>query len=254
MPATGTPFYAFQQSDAAGRVIVLVLFGASILAWAIIVEKAIHLRTARRQIAHALQLFRSTDSARIFLLQLETIHGPLRTIGQTAVTTLARLCRTSESHLIQEMRAEANLQLSAPACERLNRALEGAVDSEVRHLEARLGLLGSIVSASPFLGLLGTVWGVMMAFTGMATAGAADVKAIAPGVSGALLTTVVGLLVAIPALIGFNLLAGAVKELIITMDHFADELLSVIKTEYPPTEALHGTLPRPAIDPDDQHH
>jgi biopolymer transport protein TolQ len=97
-------------------------------------------------------------------------------------------------------------------------------------MEERLGLLGSIVSAAPFLGLLGTVWGVMIAFCGMAVQGKADINAIAPGVSGALLTTVVGLLVAIPALIGFNLLTNKIKKLTIDLDNAAEQLLGLLKS------------------------
>ena len=103
------------------------------------------------------------------------------------------------------------------------------MDEEIIQIEQRLGLLSSIVSVSPFLGLLGTVWGVMLSFIGMAIEGKADINAIAPGVSGALLTTVVGLLVAIPAVIGYNFLSSQVKICAVRMDNFAEDLLSYIK-------------------------
>ena len=108
--------------------------------------------------------------------------------------------------------------------------VERVVDEEIMTMEERLGLLGSIVSAAPFLGLLGTVWGVMIAFCGMAAQGTANINAIAPGVSGALLTTVVGLLVAIPALIGFNLLTNKIKRLTIDLDNAAEQLLGLLKS------------------------
>ena len=108
--------------------------------------------------------------------------------------------------------------------------VERVVDEEIMTMEERLGLLGSIVSAAPFLGLLGTVWGVMIAFCGMAAQGTANINAIAPGVSGALLTTVGGLLVAIPALIGFNLLTNKIKRLTIDLDNAAEQLLGLLKS------------------------
>ena len=79
---------------------------------------------------------------------------------------------------------------------------------------------------APFFGLLGTVWGVMGSFAGMAEKGSANIAAIAPGISGALLTTVAGLLVAIPSLIGFNLLANKVRKIVNEMDGFVDNFMA----------------------------
>jgi biopolymer transport protein ExbB/TolQ len=88
------------------------------------------------------------------------------------------------------------------------------------------------VSASPFLGLLGTVWGVMEAFGGMAASGSAMLSAVAPGISGALLTTVVGLLVALPSAIGYNLLTNKIRRISVQMDNFAQEFISETQNAY----------------------
>ena len=94
-----------------------------------------------------------------------------------------------------------------------------------------MGLLGTIVSISPFLGLLGTVWGVMLAFIGMAQKGRPDIGVIAPGVSGALLTTVVGLVVAIPSVIGNNFILSDVEKTTVEMGNFVENFIALVKLE-----------------------
>ena len=107
--------------------------------------------------------------------------------------------------------------------------LEREVSSQIKELETRIGMLATLVSLSPFCGLFGTVWGVMMAFCGIAAAGKSDFTALAPGVAGALLTTVAGLVVAIPSLVGSNLLTGMIRQHTVQMDNFAEEFLVAVK-------------------------
>ena len=93
-------------------------------------------------------------------------------------------------------------------------------------------ILSTAVSGAPFIGLLGTVWGVMDAFGGIAAAGTANLAAMAPGVSGALITTVTGLLVAIPAMFGYNFLVTTVRGMIVACDNFAAEISSSLEHRY----------------------
>jgi biopolymer transport protein ExbB/TolQ len=120
--------------------------------------------------------------------------------------------------------------------EHVKRALERRVAEESLQLESGLILLAIAVSGSPFLGLLGTVWGVMTAFSGIAQSaaagGRADLAAMAPGVSAALITTVAGLLVAIPSMFGYNWLVHNLRVLMVELDNFAQELVSKMETEY----------------------
>ena len=99
-------------------------------------------------------------------------------------------------------------------------------------LEKGMIVLSTAVAGGPFIGLLGTVWGVMDTFTGVALAGSASLQAMAPGVSGALVTTVTGLLVAIPAMFGYNFLVTSIRSLIVQSDNFAAELASEIEHRY----------------------
>ena len=109
--------------------------------------------------------------------------------------------------------------------------IEREVSVQIEHLETKIGTLATLVSLSPFCGLFGTVWGVMMAFCGIAVAGKADFTALAPGVAGALLTTVAGLVVAIPSLIGYNSLNGSIRSLTVQMDNFSDDFMAEVKLD-----------------------
>ena len=111
-------------------------------------------------------------------------------------------------------------------------AMERAVGETALSLESQMILLATAVSGSPFLGLLGTVWGVMDAFTGVAEAGSPNLVAMAPGVSGALITTVTALCVAIPAMFGYNFLVTSIRGMIVEMDNFAAELASEFEHKY----------------------
>jgi len=88
------------------------------------------------------------------------------------------------------------------------------------------------VSTGPFLGLLGTVWGVMEAFGAMANSGSALLSAVAPGIAGALLTTVVGLLVALPSSIGYNMLTTRIRRLAVQMDNFSQEFAADVQKQF----------------------
>jgi biopolymer transport protein TolQ len=114
----------------------------------------------------------------------------------------------------------------------VNAAMERAVGETALSLESQMILLATAVSGSPFLGLLGTVWGVMDAFTGVAEAGSPNLVSMAPGVSGALITTVTALCVAIPAMFGYNFLVTSIRGMIVEMDNFAAELASEFEHKY----------------------
>ena len=122
-------------------------------------------------------------------------------------------------------------RLTSEELDAIRTVLERAVSEQILELEHKIGVLATAVSVSPFFGLFGTVWGVMMAFCGVAQKGKADIGALAPGVSGALLTTVVGLAVAIPSLIGYNLLAVTIRKITIYMDNFVEEFMSDLQLQ-----------------------
>ena len=122
--------------------------------------------------------------------------------------------------------------LTAREIELVKGTCEHALDEEELRVEWGMGVIATIVALSPMLGLLGTVWGVLDAFAEMGTAGSANLAAIAPSISAALVTTVVGLLIAIPGVVCFNLINARIRNLTSDMEGFADELLGRIACEF----------------------
>ena len=227
LAAGASPLYAFEQSDVFAKIILFVLFFTSIFAWTIIVDKWLAISALSSNIHEGIKAFR--ENPRAFLADLQS-SGPLQDISQEAMAFIADEKGEDSGALAASLSDQHyRFGLKNVELETLKARTETVVDERIMSLEDRLGLLSSIVSVSPFLGLLGTVWGVMLSFIGMAIEGKADINAIAPGVSGALLTTVVGLLVAIPAVIGYNLLISQVKNCAVRLDNFSEDLLSYIK-------------------------
>jgi biopolymer transport protein TolQ len=110
--------------------------------------------------------------------------------------------------------------------------MQGAAGEEVRRLEKWMPWLATTGSVSPFIGLFGTVWGVMDAFSGLGDAGSASLRAVAPGIAEALITTAAGLFAAIPAVIAYNYYVGNIRSVAARMDSFASEFVAKIETLY----------------------
>jgi biopolymer transport protein TolQ len=113
----------------------------------------------------------------------------------------------------------------------IQRAMQIASSEEITRLERNLPWLAITGSVTPFIGLFGTVWGIIDAFHGLGTAGAATLRAVAPGISEALVTTAAGLAAAIPAVIAYNLLIGAIRELASRNDDFTLEMLNLVERQ-----------------------
>ena len=206
---TGAPnvFTYFSQSNAAGKVIVLALLLFSLIAWTIMIGKYLDLK--RMHTLNTLVERRLRQAHKTTALHLpETYQGPYAYLTTEAI----KANTTSKMGPIEN-------------------ALQRAVARQTILYESKMVLLGSIVSGAPFLGLLGTVWGVMDAFGGIALQNTASLQALAPGICGALLTTVAGLLVAIPSVFGYNFLLSQSKILITQLENFASSLADQLALE-----------------------
>ena len=229
-PATSTVVYAFQQSDGFARFIVALLFLLSIHAWTIMCEKGIVVRRARRATHRFLEAFRRSSSPVELVLDLDRHAGPLADIYSDVVAELMDMMDVNPNLIDSySRRGRMPREVTSTEVEKIRSSLQRAVDREILVLERRMGLLGTAVTVSPFLGLLGTVWGVMAAFVRMAQHGRPDISAMAPGVSGALLTTVVGLVVAIPAVVGYNLITNSLRQTTVDMDNFVEEFVAELR-------------------------
>jgi biopolymer transport protein ExbB/TolQ len=230
IPCASNVFYAFQNSDVFARVVILLLLVLSVQAWTIMIEKWLFLRQTQRRMRAFIAAFADCETPLDMVQALERYPGPLARIYKTGISELETVLGVQDGVLFQQgPRFCMPRSLKAYEVDRVRSMLERTVTSLITETEERLPFLGTVVTVSPFLGLLGTVWGVMMAFSGMAQAGRPDITAMAPGVSGALLTTVVGLLVAIPSVIGFNFITNAVKQIIAEMDSFVEDFVSLVR-------------------------
>jgi biopolymer transport protein TolQ len=227
-----SPFYAFTQSDFIGKTIVIILFIGSIYIWTIMIEKWSYLSKTMRSAKHFKETFRKIKYPLSIYRQGKKEISPLGDVYIKACDELL-----SYYHLPKENADKYGTQhflpqkLTIGQIETIRSILERTVSDKILELEDKMGFLATAVSVSPFFGLLGTVWGVMMAFISMAVLGKANISGMAPGISGALLTTVVGLLVAIPSLIGYNFLSNYIKQLTVYMDNFVEEFMSKVKLE-----------------------
>jgi biopolymer transport protein TolQ len=209
-----------------GKAIIVILVVFSIFAWSVMGAKAVQMRRAKK----LNQFFEAEFRAQKHVLdtydrRLQVPDCPLFMVYQEG-------CRELDARLRSAGSTTRKRFVSLKGMEHVKRTLERTVAQQSLKLESGLILLAIAVSGAPFLGLLGTVWGVMSAFGHVARAGSADLKTLAPGVSAALITTVAGLLVAIPSMFGYNWLVHNLRVQTVELDNFAQELTSNMETEY----------------------
>ena len=239
--AAGGLIFALQHSTLPGLIVLISLFIASTCSWAVMWTKMGVVRRAGKQTQAFLARFRADRQP------LRLYENKARFDGTPIFAVYLAGCHDLTFHLMGSpevdetfrARLEDAPKISPAQMRAVSSAMERAVGENALKLESQMILLATAVSGAPFLGLLGTVWGVMDTFSGVAEAGSANLAAMAPGVSAALITTVTGLLVAIPAMFGYNFLVTSIKSMIVQMDNFAAELASEFEHKY----VDHGTRP-----------
>jgi biopolymer transport protein TolQ len=218
--------YVLEQATPEAKAIILFLIVFSIIAWTVMVGKAIQMRRAKKLNRFFNTEFHTQKNVLdVFDRRVQAEGCPMFMVYQAGSVELdARLKNPDGSG--------RKKYVSLKGMEHVKRSLENTVAQESLKLESGLILLAIAVSGAPFLGLLGTVWGVMSTFGHIAQSGSATMAAMAPGVAAALITTVAGLLVAIPSMFGYNWLVHNLRVLTVELDNFAQELVSKIETEY----------------------
>jgi len=226
--------FALQESTLPGKLVLAALFIASIFSWAVMITKYRVVRHAQRKNAAFLTQFRADrQPLRLFEAGARYEGAPLYAVYRAGCNELAfHLLGSTEVDDTFRGRLDIADPINDAQMRAVNSAMERAVGETALKLESQMIVLATAVSGSPFFGLLGTVWGVMDTFSAVAQAGRADLAAMAPGVSGALVTTVFGLLVAIPSMFGYNFMVTSIRSLVVQMDNFAAELGSEIEHKY----------------------
>ena len=218
--------YVIERATPEGKAIIAILVLFSIFAWSVMASKVTQMRRAR-------------ELNRLFEAEFRTQKQVLEVYDRRVQVTDCPLfmvyregCRELDTRLKAGSLETRKKFISLKGMEHVKRTLERAVAQQSLKLESGLILLAIAVSGAPFLGLLGTVWGVMSAFSYVAMKGKADLATMAPGVAAALITTVAGLLVAIPSMFGYNWLVHNLRVLTVELDNFAQELVSNMETEF----------------------
>lgn len=214
----------WRQATPEGKVIIVVLVLFSVFAWSVMAAKAMQMRQAKKMNLYFDAEFRVQPNVMAIFDRRVQVEGcPLFTTYLEGCMELDNRLKTPDGR---------KKQVSLKSMEHVKRTLERSVAQESLKLESGLILLALAVSGAPFLGLLGTVWGVMSAFSHVALAGKADLPTLAPGVAAALVTTVAGLLVAIPSMFGYNWLVHNLRVMTVQLDNFAQELVSKMEVEF----------------------
>lgn len=197
-----------QESGMVAKTVLLILLFFSVLSWAIILSKWASLRRARTQSGRFLRAFRKAQRLQDVMAVSEQFKpSPLVPVFENG---------------FQEYRRGQSMTA-------VQRATQIASSEELTRLERRLPWLATTGAVTPFIGLFGTVWGIIDAFHGLAGVEAASVRAVAPGISEALITTAMGLFAAIPAVIAYNQFTAHMREFGARMDDFSLELLNVLE-------------------------
>ena len=209
------------------KFVLVVLLGFSIVSWALIVEKWWHFRRIRRETVGFVKVFREGRRPSIVLAAAKKFRdSPLAQMYAAAYQEFSGVPDVLDRAVDEE-------DFGPERLEAVNRALRRTAALEGSKLERYLPFLATTASSTPFIGLFGTVWGVMAAFHGIGRQGSASLAVVAPGISEALIATAAGLAAAIPAVIGYNYFVSRVRSWMIEMDGFTLDFLNLLTRPAP---------------------
>jgi biopolymer transport protein TolQ len=220
------------ETGPVAKVVLLFLLIFSLVSWAIILSKWSVLRRARVQSGRFVRAFRKAQRLQDVAAVAEQFRpSPLVGVFEGGFEEYRR------------QGAAANGIIRSPLA--IQRAMQIANSEELTRFERNMPWLAITGAVTPFVGLFGTVWGIIDAFHGLGTAGAATLRAVAPGISEALITTAAGLAAAIPAVIAYNLIGGSIRELAARGDDFAMEVLNAVERQQP--QPAYRTAEAPGV-------
>jgi biopolymer transport protein TolQ len=202
-------------TGALAKLVLVALLVFSLISWAIILTKWSLLRRARTQSGRFVRAFRKAQRLQDIAAVAEQFKpSPLVGVFQGGY---------------EEYRRQASISGGLRSLVSIQRGMQIGASEEITRLERNLPWLAITAAVTPFVGLFGTVWGIIDAFHGLGTAGAATLRAVAPGISEALITTAAGLAAAIPAVIAYNLIGASIREFAARSDDFALEVLNAVE-------------------------
>jgi biopolymer transport protein TolQ len=216
------------------KAVLLILLFFSILSWAIIFSKFRLIRAADNESKSFLRIFwEGKQFASIFTESKKLRHSPTAEIFRAAYLELTKLSQAkSNPDSSRKSSDPSSFSMELGGVENINRAMRQALTSQQTKLEKALGFLATTGSTTPFIGLFGTVWGIMDAFRGIGMRGSATLAVVAPGISEALIATAAGLAAAIPAVVAYNYYINRIKVLSSEMGNFSSEFLNIVERHF----------------------
>ncbi len=208
----------FENIKPVPMAVIAILVLGSLLSWTIVFAKLGLFGKAKRQNRSFLRAFRKASNLQAVALASE----------QFSLAPLVAVFDFGYGEVERQMKQRGSL-VNRPSIER---SLQLGISEEIAKLEKNMNWLATVASVSPFIGLFGTVWGIMDAFSGLGTAGSASLRAVAPGISEALVTTALGLAAAIPAVVFYNMFSTTIKELGTRMEDFAIEFQNMAERNF----------------------
>jgi biopolymer transport protein TolQ len=217
----------FAEAGLVARIVLGILLGFSVISWAVMIGKFSHFRKAERQTARFLEVFRRSS-------RFSEINS---VAGQFTASPLVGLFQAGYLEIDSQVKArtqagttQSGYRLHSLAG--LERSLRRAIGTEILVLSRRSQILATTAASTPFIGLFGTVWGIMIAFGDIGASGTASIVAVAPGIAEALVNTAAGLVAAIPALIGYNVVAGRLRQFRAQLEDFALEFINLAERNF----------------------
>ncbi|TAN61264.1 protein TolQ [bacterium] len=204
------------------KLVLLVLLAFSIISWAIIIYKLILLRKMEKENAAFSTIFWDKR-------QFPQVYALSKGFKRS---TLAALFNAVYVELANSPKTPDKPRFNKDDIERLQRILKKSINAETARLEYAVTFLATAGNTAPFIGLFGTVWGIMSAFRNIGAKGAANLATVAPGISEALVATAMGLAVAIPAVMGYNHILSKMNRITAEMDGFCADLVNIIEKYY----------------------
>lgn len=226
----GSTWSLISHSGPVVQFVLLVLVAFSVVSWAIIISKNLTLRKARGQSRKFLNAFWNNRRLDDLYEKSEAwIDSPVCKVFRAGYRELSR---SHDAISKTEPETKATPAIETSVVQNVGRAMARTRNLETTRLERLLTFLATTGSAAPFIGLFGTVWGIMNAFQGIGRAGAASLAVVAPGISEALIATAVGLAAAIPAVVAYNAFNRQVETLTTEMENLHAEFLNMVERYY----------------------
>jgi biopolymer transport protein TolQ len=214
------------------RFILLLLLFFSVASWAIIFTKYRFIRKARKESTYFLDLFWSRPSlSKAFSASKELRYTPLARVFRAAYAELKKVNKSQSPSPDMESEKGTTPSFDVATVDNIQRALRRAVNAELTALTGALPFLATTGNTTPFIGLFGTVWGIMNAFRGIGLMGSASLAVVAPGISEALIATAAGLAAAIPAVVAYNFFSNKVRILESEMHNFSADFLNLVERQ-----------------------